>query len=208
MGIDALSVVAPFKIVLPRGRSPIRMRPPTRLDSDELAAFCADNPSMRIEQTAEGELIIMPPTGGRTGNRNVALSTQLHLWVKQASTGVDFDSSTGFQLPNGATRSPDASWLKRERWDALSTEQQDRFVPLCPDFVVEIRSPSDNLDVLKAKLEEYMDCGSMLGWLIDPVEGRAYVYRPDREVEELDAPTELCGDPELPGFALDLTEIW
>jgi len=150
----------------------------------------------------------MSPAGSETGNRNFDLIVQLGIWTRQDGTGIGFDSSTGFTLPNGATRSPDAAWIKLERWNAIPPEQQVKFAPICPDFVVELRSPSDNLQPLKDKLQEYIDNGTSLGLLIDRKNRKVYIYRPQKEVECLDNPSTLSGDPLLPGFVLDLSKIW
>src|ERR671932_2756854 len=150
----------------------------------------------------------MPPTVGETGNRNAILTTFLTTWALRDGTGAAFDSSTGFNLPNGATRAPDAAWVRRERLAALTAEQKKRFLPLCPDFVVELRSPSDRLAVIQDKMKEYMDNGARLGWLIDVPNREVYVYRPGTEAERVDEASELSGEPELPGFVLDLRAIW
>jgi Uma2 family endonuclease len=186
---------------------PVVLRPASRLSDDELFELCARNPSLRIERTAAGEIIVMSPTGAQTGRRNFALNGILYAWAARDGTGVGFDSSTGFILPNGAQRSPDAAWVKRERWEALTPEQRERFAPLCPDFVVELRSPSDALPDLQAKLEEYVACGAKLGWLIDPDARRAWVYRPGRPVEAVEDARTLSGDPELPGLRVDLAAL-
>jgi Uma2 family endonuclease len=187
---------------------PLRVRSAVALSDDELYAICQVNRDLRIERTGEGELIIMPPTGGETGRRNAVLAGRLQVWTEAEGTGVSFDSSTGFILPNGAERSPDAAWISRDRWQALDPDQREKFPPLCPDFVVELRSPSDDIDVLKAKMEEYARCGARLGWLIDPVARRVLVYRPDQPVEALEAPESVSGEDVLPGFDLDLGAIW
>lgn len=187
---------------------PMRIRLAEPLDNDGLLAFCAANSDLRIERTSDGDLIIMPPSGGETGRRNFDLIGQFFLWVRQDETGVGFDSSTGFLLPNGAQRAPDMAWMPRSRWDALTAEQQRKFPPLCPDFVMELRSPSDLLHDQQAKLDEYIACGARLGWLIDPVVGCAHVYRPGRPVQVMERPLELRGDPELPGLIVDLRSIW
>lgn len=186
----------------------MRVRLAQRLDDDGLFELCAKNPTLRVERSADGELLIMPPTGGRTGRRNLSLSTQLGNWIERDGTGVGFDSSTGFLLPNGAERSPDAAWVRRERWDVLSEEEQEKFVPLCPDLVVELRSRTDDLAELQEKMREYMACGARLGWLIDPQSRSVYVYRPNRETEKLEDPATIAGDPELAGFVLDLRAVW
>jgi Uma2 family endonuclease len=178
------------------------------LSDEELYELSLVNRDLRLERSADGEIIIMPPTGGESGRRNADLGIQLGNWAKRDGSGVVFDSSTGFVLPNGAERSPDAAWIRRERWDALSPEQRERFPPLCPDFVIELRSPTDSLPELCAKMEEYRQCGAQLGWLIDPFERRVYVYRPSAGVLTLDEPETLSAEPVLPGFALDLSEFY
>jgi Uma2 family endonuclease len=187
---------------------PMRARLAAPVSDEELWRFCRANPDLRVERTADGEIIIMPPIGSETGRRNFNLTTRLGVWAERDGTGIGFDSSAGFVLPNGAERSPDASWVRRERWEALSAEQQERFAPLCPDFVVELRSPSDRLAELVEKLEEYIDNGARLGWLIDPIDRRVHVFRPGRGVEMLDDPRSLSADPELPGFVLELERIF
>lgn len=187
---------------------PLRVRLAEALDNDYLFEFCGANPDLRIERTADGELIIMPPTGGETGRRNFELTVEFGAWVKRDGTGVGFDSSAGFLLPNGAERSPDIAWVRKQRWEALTEVQRRKFPPLCPDFVLELRSPSDELADQHAKLAEYIANGAQLGWLIDPQGKRAYVYRPGRAVEEFAQPESLHGDPELPGLVLDLRSIW
>jgi len=178
------------------------------LTSEQFYRLSIDNPELRMELTAEGELILMSPTGARTGQRNAQLTYQLVGWAKEDGRGIVFDSSTIFSLPDGAKRSPDASWVKKERWNALSPEQQNTIAPLCPDFVVELRSPGDALAALQAKMEEYVANGAELGWLLDPQAKRVYVYRPDREVECLENPKSVKGEKALHGFGLDLSEIW
>jgi Uma2 family endonuclease len=150
----------------------------------------------------------MAPTGGTTGNRNLDIEGQLWLWNRQTKLGKTFNSSTGFQLPNGADRSPDAAWVRQERWDALTPEQQDGFVPLCPDFVLELRSKNDNMEPLRVKMREYMENGARLGWLIDRKNKKVEIYKQSQEVEVLDNPTTVSGEDVLPGFVLDLTEVW
>jgi Uma2 family endonuclease len=179
-----------------------------RMSDHEFFELCQKNPDWSIEQTAEGDLVIMPPTGGGTGRRNFDLIRIFGAWVVADGSGLGFDSSTGFKLPNRAKRSPDLAWIRRSRWDSLRAEEQEEFPPLCPDFVVELRSRSDSLDSLQAKLEEYIANGARLGWLIDPIERKVYVYRPAAEVVCLENPKEVSGDPVLPGFVLRLSEIW
>ncbi|NJM62047.1 MAG: Uma2 family endonuclease [Oscillatoriales cyanobacterium RU_3_3] len=166
------------------------------------------NRELQLERTATGELIVNPPTGGETGYRNLDIEGQLWLWNQRTRLGKAFNSSTGFHLPNGADRSPDASWVCQERWDALTPEQKESFIPLCPDFVVELRSKSDNMEPLRVKMREYMNNGARLGWLIDRKNRKVEIYRQNREVEVLDNPATLSGEDVLPGFILNLTEVW
>jgi Uma2 family endonuclease len=173
---------------------------------EEFFQLCQDNRDLRLERTAEGELIIMPPTGWISGNRNSKLTSRLELWTERDGTGLAFDSSTGYKLPNGAERSPDASWVKRERIEALNL-RPNQFLPLAPDFAIELRSATDSLSTLQQKMQEYMRCGVRLGWLIDPQNNRVEIYRPDREVEVLESPDRLLGEDILVGFELSLTGI-
>jgi Uma2 family endonuclease len=175
---------------------------------EQLVQLAIANRDLQLERTATGELIVMPPTGGDTGNRNLDMEGQLWLWNRQTKRGKAFNSSTGFHLPNGADRSPDASWVRQERWDALTPEQRKSFVPLCPDFVIELRSDSDNMAPLRTKMREYMENGACLGWLIDLKNKKVEIYRQNQDVEVLDNPTTLSGEDVLPGFVLDLTEVW
>lgn len=178
------------------------------MTEDQFLRFCADNGDLRMELTAEKELIIMPPAGGITGGRNSELAVDLGIWSRRDGTGKTFDSSTGFTLPNGAIRSPDASWILLPRWEALTDAEQDRFPPICPDFVIELRSPSDRLADVQAKMAEYIENGALLGWLIDPQNRRVHVYRAGQPVEILEQPESVSGDPVLLGFVLDLSNIW
>lgn len=186
----------------------LRTRPALEMTDDQFFAFCRQNPEMRIEQTAEGDWVIMAPAGGETGSRNNEIARQLGNWAGQDGLGVAFDSSTGFVLPGGAKRSPDAAWVTRARLSALTPEQKQRFLPLCPDFVLELRSPSDALRPLQDKMAEYQSSGARLGWLLDTATRQVFVYRPGRETQQMDAPATLSGSPEMPGFALDLAPIW
>lgn len=180
-----------------------------QVTSEQFAALAAANRDLKLERTATGELIVNPPTGGKSGKRNLSISTQLGVWFESNdSLGEAFDSSTGFKLPNGANRSPDASWVRRDRWEALSQEEQEGFVPLCPDFVVELRSQTDSLKDLREKMQEYMNNGAQLGWLINPQNRQVEVYRLGRKVEVLDNPSTLSGEAILPGFTLSLKRIW
>ncbi|MBW4477171.1 MAG: Uma2 family endonuclease [Tolypothrix brevis GSE-NOS-MK-07-07A] len=177
------------------------------LTDEQYFQLCQNNRDYRFEHTASGELLIMSPTGSDTGNRNIELAYQLQAWSRQNNLGKAFDSSTGFTLPNGAKRSPDASWVKIERWNALTSEEQERFAPLTPDFVIELRSRTDSLKELQDKMQEYIDNGASLGWLIDRKNKRVEIYRPLKEVEILENPATLSGEDVLPGFVLDLTAI-
>ncbi|BAY18109.1 hypothetical protein NIES21_39520 [Anabaenopsis circularis NIES-21] len=178
------------------------------LTDEQFFQLCQNNRDLRFERTATGELIIMPPTGSETGYYNADLTYQLRAWSRQNQLGKSFDSSAGFKLPNGAERSPDASWVKIERWNALSQAEKERFAPLCPDFVVELMSKSDSLEKTRAKMREYMDNGARLGWLINRQQQQVEIYRPNQEVEILSSPQTLSGEDVLPGFVLDLTEIF
>ena len=177
------------------------------LTGDQLLQFCADNRDLRMELTAKKELIIMPPAGAITGGRNSEIAVDLGLWSRQDGTGKTFDSSGGFTLPNGAIRSPDASWILLSRWETLSVAEQTRFPPICPDFVIELQSPSDRPSDLQAKMLEYLENGVRLGWLILPQARQVHVYRPGQDVEVLNSPDSVSGDPELQGFVLDLSRI-
>jgi Uma2 family endonuclease len=183
------------------------LSPFIELTDGQFFQLCLHHSDYRFERTASGALIIMSPAGGETGKRNAEIVFQLQAWNHQHQLGVVFDSSTGFKLPNGADRSPDAAWVKKERWDALTPEQRQKFPPLCPDFVVELCSPSDSLKKIQEKMQEYMDNQAQLGWLIDPQSQQAEIYRQGQGVEVLNAPTTLSGEALLPGFILDLAEI-
>jgi Uma2 family endonuclease len=178
------------------------------LTDEEFMRLASENEEWRFESTKDGELVIMPPTGGNTGRRNSKIITQLELWNSASNLGETFDSSTMFVLPNGARRSPDAAWIKRNRWNTLTLEQQDKFPPLCPDFVIELCSPSDNIEDLQQKMQEYLENGTLLGWLIDPKTRRVEVYRSRKSKEILESPTTLSGEDVLPGFILDLQSIY
>jgi Uma2 family endonuclease len=175
---------------------------------DEFYQFCLQNPDMRAELTAEGEVVSMSLSGGGTGARNAHVVKVLGQWADRDESGSVFDSSTGFILPNGAVRSPGASWVRRERLAHLSPDEVERFLPLCPDFVAEIASPSDRLPDLQAKLDEYMNNGAQLGWLIIPDTRSVYVYRPGKTTRHLNDIDKVDEEPVLPGFILDLTSVW
>jgi len=183
------------------------LRPFFHLTEEQFYQLCRMHPELRIERNQEGALIIMPPTGGWSGNRNSKLTTRLEVWAEADGTGLTFDSSTEFRLPNGGDRSPDAAWIRLLRWNALTTEEQDGFPPLCPDFVVELRSKSDSLNQLQAKMQEYIDSGLRLGWLIDPQNQRVEIYRQGLQKVVLQSPSTLSGEDVLPSFILDLKGI-
>jgi len=175
---------------------------------EQFEQLCSKYRDLRLELTSTGELIVMSGTGGQTGMCNADLTYQLRAWTKKDGTGVCFDSSTMFALANGARRSPDSSWVKRERWDRLTEQQQKSFPPICPDLVVELRSSTDRLRTVCDKMVEYLENGALLGWLIDPFDFRVYVYRPGHELVILDNPDTVSADPLLPGFTLNVMELW
>lgn len=177
------------------------------LTDEQFFQLCQRNRDLKFERTAKGEILIMPPTGGETSNRNFEIAVQLGIWNRQNDLGVCFDSNGGFTLPNGAVRAPDVSWVRRVRWYALTPEQREKFAPLCPDFVVELRSPSDSLKENQEKMHEYIDNGARLGWLIDRKNQQVEIYRPLQDVEILENPTTIEGEDVLPGFVLDLHPI-
>jgi len=179
-----------------------------KLTDEEFTQLAVANQDLRLELTTKGELVIMPPTGGETGNRNFEVYIDLGIWNRQTRLGKAFDSSTGFRLPKGSTRSPDASWVKIERWNALTQEQRKKFLPLCPDFALEIVSETDDVEETRTKMREYFDNGLRLGWLINPKLKQVEIYRPNREVELLQSPATLSGEEVLPGFVLDLQPIF
>lgn len=178
------------------------------LTDEQFEKLCQDNPDLRIELTSKGELIIMPPTGMKTGWRNSKITGRLLEWTEKDGSGLSFDSSTLFTLPDGSKRSPDASWIRRERVEKLSQEEQAGFAAIVPDFVIELRSPSDRWPVLEEKMLDYMRNGVQLAWLIDPTSKRVYIYRPSQPVETLDNPETVSAQPELVGFTFNVQEIW
>ena len=186
----------------------LHLRPAIEMSEDQFFEFCQINQELQIERTAEGDIVVMPPEGGGSGYRSSELFGELRSWARRDRTGVAFGSSTGFTLPNTAVRSPDAAWVRKDRLRPLTKQQREKFLPLCPDFAVEVRSPTDRVSRLKAKMEEYVANGAMLAWLLDPVTREVYVYRPGHQVERLRNPKSLSADPELPGFVLDLGPIW
>jgi Uma2 family endonuclease len=180
----------------------------TKVSDEKFAELCRLNPELQIERTSEEELVIIAPTGGKTGRRNFELIGVFALWTKNDGTGLGFDSSTLFTLPNGARRSPDLSWIRNARWEALTREQQEHFPPLCPDFVIELRSRTDTLKSLQTKMQEYISNGAELGWLIDPLERKVHVYHPGADPEVLEDPQQVSGEPLLKGFVLDVQILW
>jgi Uma2 family endonuclease len=179
-----------------------------KLSDDQFEDLISANRDSKFELTATGELLIMSPTGGETGNRNFELYIDLGNWNRQKGLGKAFDSSTGFQLPNGAKRSPDLSWITLEKWDALTPTQRRKFLPICPDFVVELVSESDDLKAIEEKMQEYLDNGLGLGWLIIPKTRQVQIYRSQQAIEILESPMSLSGESILVDFVLDLTPIW
>lgn len=178
------------------------------LTDEAFEKICQANPNLKFERNATGELIIVSLTGGETGERNSNLTGQLWLWNRQTKLGHTYDSSTGFRLPNGAIRSLDAAWVSQPRWEELTPKQRKKFISLCPDFVVELRSDSDELDKIRAKMQEYLENGLRLGWLIDPENQFVEIYRLQQSVEVLNHPQTLSGENLLPGFILELEEIF
>jgi Uma2 family endonuclease len=195
-----LAVPAPIK----RGRIELFRR----MTTDEFFEFCAGYPDNRLEMTAKGEIIIMPPAGGETGYQNHDLTTQLGNWAKRDGRGITFDSSAGFVLPNGAVRSPDAAWVDRGRMSPIPRPLRKKFLSFCPEFGVELTSPSDRLAKLQKKMQEWIDNGARLGWLIDTDDRTVYVYKPGMKIQKLSGKKEIHGEPPVKGFTLDLTEIW
>ena len=191
----------------PRDFLEIAITPLHPLTEDEYFEFCVSQRELRIEMTSEGQMIVMMPVGGEGSHRNLFLTGRFFTWSETDPTGIGFDATGGFRLPNKAKRSPDAAWVKRERWEALTTKERKKFPPLCPEFVVELRSETDRLPKLQDKMQEYIDNGAQLGWLIDPIEKRVHVYRPGQPIEILDHPTEISGEPLLSGFVLKLAGI-
>ncbi|AFY79327.1 hypothetical protein Ple7327_4197 [Pleurocapsa sp. PCC 7327] len=186
----------------------INFNPIIKLTEDQFYQLCRANPDIKFERNAKGEIIIMSPTGGETGNRNAEIIIEFGVWNRRSQLGKLFDSSTGFQLPNGADRSPDVAWIKQERWKALTPEQKEKFPPIAPDFVLELMSPSDRLQELQEKMREYIENGVQLGWLINRKNRQVEIYRPGQKVEILDNPATLSGEDVLPGFVLDLQIVW
>ena len=180
----------------------------TQLTDEQFYDLCRANADLRIERTANGELIFMPPTGGETGNRNSEINADFVIWNRQSKLGKVFDSSTCFKLPSGADRSPDVAWVRQERWDALTLEQKEKFPPIAPDFVLELMSPTDSLETAQAKMREYLENGVKLGWLINRKKQQVEIYRLNQPVEILQTPPSLSGESILPNFILELQQFW
>jgi len=178
-----------------------------KISDHQLEALSRDNPDARLETDSQGHLILMSPTGSETGNRNGELFFQIKLWNKQSKLGQVFDSSTGFKLSNGAVRSPDVSWVANSKWNSLTKQQRRKFAPIDPDFVLELMSPTDDLDQLQNKMREYINCGVHLGWLINPDDRQVEIYRQGKEKEVLNHPLTLSGEEVLSGLVVDLSEI-
>ena len=187
---------------------PLYLRPETVLTDDDLLRFCAANDSVRIEREPNGELLITSPTGGRTGTLNLRLSRLLDEWAEADGRGIGFDSNTGFTLADGSMRSPDAAWVELTRWRALTDEEQERFAPLCPDFVIELRSPSDSLPAIDRKMHQWIDNGANLAWLIDPIDHAVSIYRSGQDIEFHQDPTSIHADGIMSGFSLTMSRLW
>jgi Uma2 family endonuclease len=186
----------------------INLNPVVEMTDDQFYGLCRANPDIKFERSAQGNLIIMSPTGGETGNRNFEIGADFAIWNRKNRLGVCFDSSTCFRLPNSGSRSPDVAWIRQDRWDALTPEQKEKFPPIAPDFVLELTSPTDNLQETQAKMREYMLSGVKLGWLIHPKIRIVEIYRIGQEVERLESPATLSGENVLPDLVLDLQSIW
>jgi Uma2 family endonuclease len=185
----------------------LNLTPITTLTKEQFYRLCQANPDIKLERSPQGELIIMTPVGGESGNREANLIGDLIIWNRQSQLGEVFSSSTVFSLPGGGDRSPDVAWVSSQRWQALSQGQRDGFPPLCPDFVIELRSRTDKLKPLQEKMQEYLASGLRLGWLINPQDSQVEIYRPGQPVEILTIPVELSGEEVLPGFILHLTNF-
>lgn len=186
----------------------INLHPIIKMTDEQFFQLCQANHDIKFERTAQGELIVMAPTGGETGRYNSEIGADLVLWNRQTKLGVVFDSSTCFKLPSGADRSPDAAWIQLERWNALTSEQKEKFPPICPDFVLELLSPTDSLKATQAKMKEYQNNGARLGWLIHRYTQQVEIYRIGQAVEVLQSPDTLSGEDVLPKFALSLRSVW
>ncbi len=185
----------------------LNLDPIVRLTNEQFYQLCMANKDVNLELNAQGELIIVPPVGGESGGQEAELITDLNIWNRKTKLGKVFSSSTLFKLPNGANRSPDAAWVKLERWETLTPEERRKFPPLTPDFVIELRLSTDNLKPLQEKMQEYLENGLRLGWLINPQAQQVEIYRPDQPVEIVKIPAILSGEEVLPGFQLSIEKI-
>lgn len=195
-------------ILLPIASFPLVLRPSRRFDDDQFRRFCAANELLRIEQTAEGELIIMTPAGNRTGNKEGYIFREIDFWVEHEKKGIALNSNIGVSFPDGNIRMPDAAWLSSEKWNSLTEEQKDGFLPICPEFIVELRSPSDRVSQIEAKMEFWMEKGVQLAWLIDPLRKLAMIYLPGQEPETRLQPEVLEGEGPVAGFSLKMQRLW
>ncbi len=204
------TVTEPIPAIESDGIEPTRimLRPLLALDHEQFLLLAQQNSLLRMELSAQGEVLIMAPTGSITGWHNGEISCQLANWNKQHQRGLVFDSSTLFGLPRGSIRSPDASWVEKTRWQALSKKEKEAIAPLCPDFVIELRSKTDRLVVLKKKMDEYLANGAQLGWLVDPLLRQVHLYEQGQSARLLDQPASVLGTGCVAGFELDLKEIF
>jgi Uma2 family endonuclease len=186
----------------------LNFNPVIEMTDEQFYQLCRANPDVKFERSPTGELLIMPPTGGETGNCNSEIGADFVFWNRKTKLGKVFDSSTCFRLPKGGSRSPDVAWIQQARWDALTPEQKEKFPPIAPDFVLELTSPTDSLQETQAKMQEYMLSGVKLGWLIHRKTRTVEIYRPEQAVEILESPTTLSGEATLSGFIPDLSSVW
>jgi Uma2 family endonuclease len=197
-----------MNLALPEIDQPVRLRFDRPMTDEELMRFCAENDALRVERDVNGELIVMSPSGSGTGQKNSDLIYQLTAWARETNSGATFDSNAGFTLPDGSMRSPDAAWIAWPRWNALTKQEQDGFAPICPEFVIELRSPSDSLTELQAKMRLWIANGAEVAWLVDPSRKTVEVYRPGREAEVLEGGSAVEGDGPVAGFVLELGRVW
>jgi len=207
-GYRADQMAIPTDILLRSISFPLLLRTPRRLNDDQLLEFCAANDLLRIERNPAGELIVMTPAGGKTGNAELYIARELDFWVEQQGRGIAFNSNTGFSLPDGSVRAPDAAWLSSHKWQSLTADEQGKFLPFCPEFIVELRSPSDSITELELKMADWMTNGAQLAWLIDPLRKLAMIYRPGQEPETLLQPETLNGEGPIAGFTLKMRRLW
>ena len=187
---------------------PLRIRPSVPMTDDELLQFCAKNDMVAIERESDGDIVVMSPSGSETSGSNSEINLELGLWNRRAGHGIVFESNAGFSLPDGSMRSPDASWLPLSKWNALSRVDKRRYAPVCPEFVIEMRSPSDSLNELQRKMEMWIRNGALLAWLIDPQEKAVTIYRPGQKPERLDTISQVSGEGPVAGFVLPLDRIF